>query len=243
MTERGWTLEIRVPFSTLRYRSTDPQTWGVFLYRNYPRDFRYQMFSGPIPRGSNCFVCRYNTLVGLERLPGGGHVVAAPYISGTTESHPRTAPGSGLVTEPATVRGGVDVKWTVDADNALDATIKPDFSQIESDVAQISANERFALSYPEKRPFFLEGVELFRTPVQAVYTRAITSPRWGTRLTGKVAGLSYTALIADDAGGGSVVIPGANGSSLAPTASSGPTSNGVRTAPTSSPGSCSTATP
>lgn len=107
------------------------------------------------------------------------------------------------------------MKWTPNADNALDATVKPDFSQIESDTAQISVNERFALFFPEKRPFFLEGVELLRTPIQAVYTRTITAPRWGSRLTGKAYGVSYTALLADDAGGGSVVLPGPNDSSLA----------------------------
>jgi len=85
-------------------------------------------------------------------------------------------------------------------------TIKPDFSQIESDTAQISANERFALFFPEKRTFFLEGLDLLSSPTQAVYTRTITDPRWGSRLTGKTAGFGYTVLVADDAGGGSVVL-------------------------------------
>src|SRR5262249_53236762 len=85
-----------------------------------------------------------------------------------------------------------------------------------SDTAQISTNERFALFYPEKRPFFLEGVDLFQTPIQAVYTRTITAPRWGGRLTGKEAGVRYTVLVADDAGGGSVILPGPNESSFAP---------------------------
>jgi hypothetical protein len=68
------------------------------------------------------------------------------------------------------------VKYTPNADNAIDFTINPDFSQVESDTAQISANERFALFFPEKRPFFLEGADLFQTPIQAVYTRTITAP-------------------------------------------------------------------
>jgi hypothetical protein len=107
------------------------------------------------------------------------------------------------------------VKWSPSADNTFDFTVKPDFSQIESDVAQISANERFALDFPEKRTFFLEGVELLETPIRAVYTRTITAPRWGARLTGKT-GANYTVLVAEDAGGGSVVLPGPNDSSLAP---------------------------
>jgi hypothetical protein len=149
--ERGWTLEMRVPFTTLRYRNVDPQTWG----------FENESVKGDV---------------------------------------------------------GLDVKWTPDADNALDFTVNPDFSQVEADTAQISANERFALSYPERRPFFLEGVELFSTPLRAVYTRAITSPRGGGRATGKMRGVGYTVLVSDDEGGVSVVIPGPNGSTTAPQA-------------------------
>src|SRR5262249_43269670 len=98
---------------------------------------------------------------------------------------------------------------------AADATINPDFSQVESDVAVISTNERFAIFLPEKRPFFLERVDLFSTPMQAVYTRTITSPRWGARGTGTFGGSNYTLLVAQDRGGGSVILPSAFGSDSA----------------------------
>jgi uncharacterized protein DUF5916 len=216
ITERGWTLEMRIPFSSLRYKNVDPQIWSILLYRNYPRDRHYQFFSAKLPRGGNCFVCRSNTLIGMERLPAGGHLVAAPYLSGSADAHPRDGVvGSPLVEDGAKPHVGIDVKYTPNADNAIDLTIKPDFSQVESDTAQISANERFALFFPEKRPFFLEGADLFQTPIQAVYTRTITAPVWGGRVTGKEAGIRYTALVADDAGGGSAIIPGPNGSTLA----------------------------
>src|SRR5262249_40665351 len=150
------------------YRRDDPQTWRILLYRNYPREFHYQFFSAQLPRGSNCFICRSNVLAGLERLPAGGHLVAAPYVSASRREHPVDDElGSPLVTD-VKPHAGIDVKFTPNADNAVDLTVKPDFSQVESDVAQISANERFALFYPEKRPFFLEGVDLFQTPIQAV---------------------------------------------------------------------------
>ncbi len=110
---------------------------------------------------------------------------------------------------------GIDLKYTPNADNVLDGTIRPDFSQIESDTAQISTNQRFALFFPEKRPFFLEGVELLSTPIQAVYTRTIAAPDWGGRATGKLGGVNYTAIVAEDSGGGSIVVPGPNASSLA----------------------------
>jgi len=216
ITARGWTLEIRIPFSSLRYKNVDPQTWGIVLYRNFPRDRHYQFFSAKMPRGSNCFVCHLNTLEGMEHLPAGGHLVAAPYVSASADAHPRDdVTGAPLVEDGVKPHVGLDVKYTPNADNAIDLTVKPDFSQVESDTAQISANERFALFFPEKRPFFLEGVDLFQTPIQAVYTRTITAPVWGGRVTGKAAGIRYTALVADDAGGGSAIIPGPNESSLA----------------------------
>ena len=214
--DTGWTLEIRIPFTSLRYKSADAQQWGITLYRNYPRQYHYQFFTMKIPRGSNCFICHENVLEGLGRLPSGGHLVAAPYISASEAGHPVDGPGSRFVSDPVKPHGGADVKFTPTADTAVDFTAKPDFSQIESDTAQISANERFALFFPEKRPFFLEGVDLFQTPIQAVYTRTITAPRWGARVTGKSAGFRYTLLVADDSGGGSVILPGPTGSSLAP---------------------------
>jgi hypothetical protein len=212
---RGWTLEMRIPFSSIRYRAGDPQTWHILLYRNYPRAFRYQFFSARIPRSSNCFVCRANVLTGLERLPGGGHLVAAPYLAASQLAEATGPAGTPLGAARVHAQGGVDVKYLPNADNALDATIKPDFSQVESDTAQIATNRRFALFFPETRPFFLEGLDLFSTPIQAVYTRTITAPIAGLRATGKAAGLRYTMLVARDDGGGSAVLPGPSGSSLA----------------------------
>ena len=214
ITRTGWTLEIRIPFSSLRY-DRNVRQWGVMLYRNMPRDRRYQMFANRIPRGVNCFICNRNPLVGLENLPSGGHIVSAPYVKARQLGETRDGLGSPFVNHPADPDGGFDVKWTPTADTALDATFNPDFSQIESDVAVISTNERFAINYPEKRPFFLEGVELFNTPIQAVYTRTITSPRLGLRSTGKFDQNAYTLLIAQDRGGGSVILPSATGSDFA----------------------------
>ena len=215
ITDRGWTLEIRVPFSSLRYRNVEPQTWGIALYRNYPRDFRYQIASMPIPRGRNCTVCLINTLSGLEQLPSGNHLVAAPYLNATSVARPRDGLGSSLTGGDVSPQGGLDVKWNPNADTAVDLAVNPDFSQVEADTAQITANELFALSYPEKRPFFLEGVELLSTPIRAVYTRSITDPRWGGRATGTAGGFTYTALVTEDAGGGGIVIPGPTASTVA----------------------------
>lgn len=213
--EKGWTLEIRIPFSSIRYPKANVQTWGVMLYRNYPRDFRYQFFSTRLPRGGNCFICNSTTLEGLKDLPSSGGLVVAPYASAAQDWAKSDDGTGGLKRSPFDGTGGLDVKWRPTANLAVDGTVNPDFSQIESDTAQISTNERFALFYSEKRPFFLEGIELFSTPIQAVYTRTITSPRWGLRGTGKAGSLGYMALAAEDRGGGSVILPGPMGSDFA----------------------------
>jgi hypothetical protein len=215
ITEQGWQAELRIPLSSLRYPKTDPQTWGIIVWRNYPRDRRYAIYSSPQPRGANCLICRSRELTGLTGLPSSSHLVVAPYASFQDVAR-APEPGAPLDSEPTEKNLGVDVKWSPAADTALDATINPDFSQVEADVAQIGVNNRFALFYPEKRPFFLEGVDLFDTPFQAVYTRNITSPRWGARVTGKLGANSYTVLVAEDRGGGSVVMPGPEGSGFAP---------------------------
>jgi hypothetical protein len=215
ITDKGWILEMRIPFSSLRYARADPQTWRIILYRNHPRDFRYQHFSTRLPRGGNCFICRSNPLTGLQGLPSGGGIVVAPYVNGSQAARPASGLGSPLDNGPFKGTGGLDVKWRPGASTAIDATVNPDFSQIESDVAQITVNERFALFFPERRPFFLEGIELFSTPFTAVYTRTITDPRWGVRGTGKVGATSYTGLLAQDNGGGSVILPGPNSSDFA----------------------------
>ena len=214
-TADGWIMELRIPFSSLRYQQTSPQVWGILLYRNMPRERRYQIFDHPLPRGSNCFVCNCNKVAGFEGLPTGGHIVVAPYVTASENGSLRGNGNHNLLNRPASGDGGVDIKYTPNEHTAIDGTINPDFSQIESDVAQISTNQRFAIFFPEKRPFFLERVELFSTPIQAVYTRTITSPRWGLRDSGNNGHDSYTMLVTQDRGGGAVIIPSATGSSFA----------------------------
>ncbi len=215
ITPTGWIAEIRVPFSSLRYDNPNPREWGIMVYRNWPRDRRYQIFSNKLPHGSNCFICHETPLVGLSSLPAGGHLVTAPYAAARQISQGVDGPGSRLQSQPATGDIGVDAKWTPNANTAIDATVNPDFSQVESDAAVIQTNQRFAIFLPEKRPFFLEGIDLLKTPIQAVYTRTITSPRWGARSTGKNTANAYTILVSQDRGGGDVIIPSPVGSNFA----------------------------
>lgn len=212
----GWTAEFRIPFSSLRYSGADPQTWNILVWRNYPREFRYAFHSAPIPRGSNCYICYTHPIVGLSGLPKASHLVAAPYVTAQHLEQPEAGFGSGLGDSEFETDAGVDVKWNPSANNAVDLTLNPDFSQVESDVPQITVNRRFAVFFPEKRPFFLEGFDLFDTPMRVAYTRTITSPRFGARATGKHRATAYTILTTEDRGGGLTILPGPVGSGFAP---------------------------
>lgn len=218
ITTEGWQAEFRIPLTTLRYPKSDPQTWGIMIWRNYPRDFRYAYYSAPIARGSNCFVCHVHDLTGISKLPTSHHLVVAPYLTANAD---RTRQDPNDLSSPfnddsADASVGVDVKWNPTAGSAIDATINPDFSQVEADVPQIAVNQRFALFFPEKRPFFLEGSDLLNSPIQVVYTRTITDPLWGLRATGKSGDTSYTVLASRDEGGGLLVLPGPSFSIFAP---------------------------
>jgi hypothetical protein len=217
INDQGWSAEFRVPLTTLRYPQADPQSWRILFWRNYPRDFRYAFHSAPIPRGSNCpLICHAHELTGVTGLPSSNHLVVAPYATANAREQRPPSDRADFDSDDPEGDVGLDVKWNPSADSAIDLTVNPDFSQVEADVAQIAVNERFALFYPEKRPFFLEGVDLFETPVQALYTRTINEPRWGARGTDKQGNTSYTALVVEDRGGGLLTLPGPQGSGFAP---------------------------
>jgi hypothetical protein len=169
------------------------------------------MTSLPIPRGANCWLCYNIKLTGISGLPPSRYLLVVPFATSQKESTGGPAEASSLKWD-----GGVDLKWIPQNNLILDATLNPDFAQVEADVPQITANNRFALFYPEKRSFFLEGADLLSTPLNVVHTRTITSPAWGTRATGQAAGASYTFLVAEDEGGGSRIIPGPISSRLVP---------------------------
>jgi Domain of unknown function (DUF5916) len=206
----GWTAEMRIPLSTLRYQARDPQTWRITFFRLYPRRFRYQLTSNPIPRGSNCWLCHSVRFTEIAGLPRGGSVTLTPFVTGGASR----GPGDETL-EGQRALGG-DVKWLPRPNLAVDLALNPDFSQVESDVPQIGVNSRFALFYPEKRPFFLEGTDLWTSPIPVVHTRTITDPDWGGRVTGRPGNSSFTLLAARDQGGGSLVLPGPESSSVAP---------------------------
>jgi Domain of unknown function (DUF5916) len=192
ITEDGYTVEVGIPFGSLRFPQTDDvQTWGLVIDRSYPRSVRTRMRSAPTDRNTTCLLCGANKITGFRGIEPGGSVEAIPTLTAGRQEVRDPFPDGDL--EPITETGalgldpevGLDVRWGVTTALSLNGTLNPDFSQVEADVAQLAENLRFALLFPETRTFFLEGADFFATPIQAVFTRSVVDPDWGAKLTGK----------------------------------------------------------
>ncbi|MDQ3697376.1 MAG: carbohydrate binding family 9 domain-containing protein [Gemmatimonadota bacterium] len=182
ITERGYEVEIRIPFKSLRYPVAERQRWGINVTRHVKRTGHEDSWTDA-RRGSASFLGQSAAIEGLYGLERGVVVEAQPFV--TAAANGARDPVSGRFerndVEP---EGGANLRLGF-SNVSVDATINPDFSQVESDAGLVTANERFALFIPEKRPFFLEGIELFATPNQLVYTRQVENPAVGGKLTGK----------------------------------------------------------
>jgi hypothetical protein len=178
----GWTAEIRIPYVSLRFREVPLQDWGINIARE-TRANGYKMSWAPITQNRTSTLSQSGTLVGLADLRSHRLVEANPVITGKRTGELRT---SGFEMQSFEPEVGVNARVGITQNLVADFTVNPDFSQIEADADQITVNERFALFLQEKRPFFLEGADIFRTPQQLVYTRSIVDPAGGVKVTGKV---------------------------------------------------------
>ncbi len=188
ITDWGWAVEVAIPFSQLRFHESDgPKTWGFEAERSWPREARHRILSHVRSRNVNCILCQFNKLTGFAGITSGQNIEINPTVTaGRTDAMDMsTFPDGSLERGPVQTENGVTAKWGVTPNVILNAAVNPDFSQVEADVAQLEINRRFALFYPEKRPFFLEGADFFLTPLQAVFTRTVADPLWGAKLTGK----------------------------------------------------------
>jgi hypothetical protein len=199
ITPEGYVVEMKIPYTTLRFpKEAGKQKWGVQALRHYPRDFSYYFKSTPWNRNRNCLLCENLTLVGFEGTSPGRNIEINPaVVMNRTDRREDFPQGQfeGGKTKPDL---GLSGRWGITPNIMANAAVNPDFSQVEADVAQLEVNRRFALFYPEKRPFFLEGADLFITPLAAVYTRTLADPAWGLKLTGKDGGNAFGILVSED---------------------------------------------
>ncbi|MGE0353667.1 MAG: DUF5916 domain-containing protein [Gemmatimonadales bacterium] len=200
VTDQGYVVEVRIPFKSLRYPGSGPQSWGINILRRVQRT-GYNDTWTDVRRASASFLLQAGTITGLHDLKRGLVMEAQPFV--TAAANGLRDPVSGDFTrEKVNPEAGVNLRLGL-TNLSLDATYNPDFSQVESDASQVTVNERFALFFPEKRPFFLEGIELFSTPNQLVYTRQIVNPILGGKVTGKMGplGVAYLTAVDEDVDG------------------------------------------
>jgi hypothetical protein len=193
VTSEGYVVEVRIPFKSLRYPGNGGQKWGLNIQRKVQRT-GYQDTWTDVRRASSSFLAQAGAVDGLHDMKRGMVTELQPFV--TTASNGSSVAGA-FVRDKTDVNPGANLRFSF-TNLSLDATVNPDFSQVESDAGQVTVNERFALFYPEKRPFFLEGIELFSTPSQLVYTRRIVAPAVGGKLTGKFGRLNVAYLSAKE---------------------------------------------
>jgi hypothetical protein len=190
----GYEVEIRIPFKSLRYQESAVQDWGIHILRRVQHS-GFQDSWAPAVRANANFLAQSGTLTGLTEMRRGLVLEMTP--TATARLDGARATDNRWEYHGATEVGG-DVRWGIRQNLTLNGIVNPDFSQVEADIGQVTLNERFALFYPEKRPFFLDGIELFDTPNQLIYTRRISAPVVGAKVAGKVGGLNLAALTAVD---------------------------------------------
>ncbi len=187
--DSGYTVEVAIPFNQLRFPKGGAElTMGFSAERSWPRNVRHRMTSHVRSRDSNCILCQFNKLNGFQNISPGKNLELDPTLTAQRSDAMDMAafPDGELETGKVKVEPGISARWGVTPNLMLNATVNPDFSQVEADAAQLDINTRFALYYPEKRPFFLEGGDFFLTPLEMVFTRTVADPLWGGKMTGKI---------------------------------------------------------
>jgi len=191
----GYEVEVRIPFKSLRYQDRAVQNWGIQILRRVQHS-GFQDVWTPAVRANASFFAQAGQLTGLHDMHRGLVLELTPAATQRLDGAPGAGGGWTYRGQPEL---GGDVRWGITQNLSLNGTANPDFSQVEADVGQVLINERFALFYPEKRPFFLDGLELFDTPNRLIYTRQIHDPDVGVKLAGKVGNTNLAVLVAPEA--------------------------------------------
>lgn len=199
LLDDGFSVELRIPFKSIRYQLASTQDWGVQIIRQTQRT-GYQDTWAPTSRAKQAFTPQSGYLRGMTGLKRGLVLDLTPTSVTSTTGGP-IAGTLGPERWQYGTRGelGGDVRWGITSNFTVNATANPDFSQVETDVGQIPGDVRFALFFPELRPFFVEGSEQFDAPNRLVNTRSIVQPLGAVKLTGKIPRTDVGLLSAIDA--------------------------------------------
>jgi len=198
VTSDGYIVFFSIPFKSLRFSSDSEQTWGVALYRVILRKSEFDYWPR-ITRRMEGLTQQFAPLAGLQDVSPGRNIQFIPYGL-LANDHFLNQPGGGPpgFLDKFEHRAGLDAKFVAKDSLTFDVTLNPDFSQVESDDPQVTVNQRFAVFFPEKRPFFIENAGFFATPINLFFSRRIADPQFGSRMTGKLGKWTLGALVIDD---------------------------------------------
>jgi hypothetical protein len=194
LTEYGYEVELRIPFKSLKYQSSDVQSWDINIVRQVQHS-GYEDSWVPAKRSNASFLAQSGTIDGLTGLDAGLVLDLNPIV--TRKATGASGENGWGYTHPRPQVGG-NLRYGVTNNLTLNGTVNPDFAEVESDASQIVLDPRQSLYFPEKRPFFLDGLDQFNVPNRIIYTRRVASPRGAVKLTGKVAGTNVGFLSAAD---------------------------------------------
>jgi hypothetical protein len=194
VTADGFEIEIVIPFKTLRFPGDRVQSWALNVVRLVQSSGHEDSWT-PALRAKSSFLAQSGTLDGLSDLRRGLVLDLNPVVTAHADGLPAGAGWNYDTTRP---EFGGNVRWGVTPNLTLNGTINPDFSQVEADASQFTYDPRSALFFPEKRPFFLDGAELFNSPNNLIYTRQIAAPVAAVKLTGNAGGTDIAVLSAAD---------------------------------------------
>jgi hypothetical protein len=208
VTKDGWMALIAIPFRSLRFRGNESD-WGVVFARYLPRNSE-QDFWPRVAADVTGVLSQEATLSGIEGVTGSRNFQLNPYTLAQNERNlididPTNPFFSSRHLEGT---GGGEAKLILKDSIVIDATINPDFSDIESEQPQFTVDQRFPVYFPELRPFFLENANYFATPINLIYTRNIVHPEYGIRITGKIDHTNLGLFVTDDRQPGQAVAPG-----------------------------------
>ncbi len=212
VTSEGFIVEMAIPYRALRFPAgLAEQKWGIQFIRKYPRDSRMNIQDSKSNRELDCFLCQISKVTGMPNLTSDEtNLDITPTFTYLNNERRDLNPISTWETNDET-EVGVDFRWAVTDNWILNATVNPDFSQVEADAGQLDVNTTFSLFFPESRPFFTEGADYFSTANRLVHTRNIADPDVGLKVTGKSNGYLLGVIAASDENT-SFLVPSSQGS-------------------------------
>jgi hypothetical protein len=202
LTKDGYIVYFAIPFKSLRFSHAPEQTWGVALSRTILRKSESDYWPYITQRVEG-ITQQFAQASGIENVSPGRNMQFIPYgllaynhdLNQASPPYSNFPPAFQDTTEH---RAGLDAKFVAKDALTFDVTLNPDFSQVETDDPQVTINQRFAVYFPEKRPFFIENAGFFETPIDLFFSRQIADPQFGARMTGKIGQWTLGALVIDD---------------------------------------------